>query len=229
MKYKSRGIVFNFVKFRESSVIVRIYTERYGLKNYLVNNVRTSKPRYPVSFFQPLTQLDLLVYNKPHAEINRIGEIKCINPYHSIPFDVVKSTVCLFLTEILYKILREEESNIALFDFLSDSFVFYDKYEKHYMNFHLQFLLKFTGFLGIAPRNAEEMITEIKSSGSTFLISKVEKQCIDQLIQFPYAEYVEMGNQTRRKLLILILRFFQDHFDFLADIKSYRILQEVFD
>ena len=221
--------MFNFIRFRESSVIVRIYTEQYGLKNYLVNSVRSTKPRFPVSFFQPLTLLDMLVYNKPHADINRVAEIKCINPYHSIPFDVLKSTVCLFLTEILYKILSEEESNKDLFEFLINSFDFYDKKETHFLNFHLQFLIKLTGFLGIAPHNADEMINEIKSSGSTSLISKGEKDLMDRLIRLPYQEYVELSNLRRRKLLGLTVHYYQHHFDYISEIKSYRILREVFD
>jgi DNA repair protein RecO (recombination protein O) len=228
MKYKTRSIVFNFIKFRESSIIARIYTEQYGFKNYIINNVRNIRPKYPVSFFQPLTQLDMVVYNKPESEINRVAEIKCINPYHSIPFDVMKSTVCLFLTEILYKILREEESNKALFDFLVKSFNFYDNSESHHSNFHLQFLIKLTNYLGINPINVNEIIRETKSSGSTYLISELEKKQFDELIHHTYQEYVEINRQGRKKMLTLILLFYQNHFDHLSEIKSYRILQEVF-
>lgn len=228
MKYKTRSIVFNFIKFRESSVIARIYTEKYGLKNYLINNVRSFKPRYPVSLFQPLTQLDMVVYNKPGAEINRIAEIKCMNPYHSIPFDVMKSTVCLFLTEVLYKILREEEANQELFDFLVDSFNYYDEAETQHANFHLQFLVKLTSYLGINPIDVNEIIREIKSAGSSYLISESEKKQFDQLILYPYQRPVDIDNQGRRKMLTLILLFYQHHFDPITEIKSLRILREVF-
>ncbi len=229
MKYKTLSIVFNFIKFRESSIIARIYTEQYGLKNYIINNVRSTRPKYPVSLFQPLTQLDMVVYNKPESEINRIAEIKCINPYHSIPFDVKKSTVCLFLTEILYKILREEEPNKELFDFLVNSFNFYDISESHHLNFHLQFLIKLTNFLGINPINVNEIIRETRSSGSIYLISDNEETQFDQLIHHDYQEYVEISSQGRRKMLTLILLFYQHHFDHISEIKSYRILREVFD
>jgi DNA repair protein RecO (recombination protein O) len=228
MKYKTRSIVFNFIKFRESSIIARIYTEKYGLKNYLINHVRSFKPRYPVSLFQPLTQLDMVVYNKPGSEINRIAEIKCLSTYHSIPFDVIKSTVCLFLTEILYKILREEEANRKLFDFLLDSFNYYDDAEAHHANFHLQFLLKLTSYLGINPVDVDEIIREIKSAGSSYLISDPEKKQFDQLIQYPYQANIGIDNQGRRKMLTLILLFYQHHFDHISNIKSLRILREVF-
>jgi len=170
----------------------------------------------------------MVVYNKPESEINRIAEIKCINPYHSIPFDVMKSTVCLFLTEILYKILREEEAHKELFDFLVDSFNFYDNADSHHSNFHLQFLIKLTNFLGINPIDVNEIIRETKSSGSVYLISEQEKRQFDQLIRFNYHERAEINNQGRRKMLTLILLFYQHHFDHLTEIKSYQILREVF-
>lgn len=228
MKYKTRGIVFNFVKFRESSIITRVYTEQYGLKNYIVNNVRSTKPRYPVSLFQPLTQLDMVVYNKPGSDINRIAEIKCLSSYHSIPFNVLKSTVSLFLTEMLYKILREEEPNKELFDFLISSFNFYDNSNDRHMNFHLQFLIKLTNYLGINPIDVNEVISETKSAGSTYRFTTHEKMQFDQLIHHTYDDYVDLGNPGRRKMMTLIILFYQHHFDHITDIKSYRILREVF-
>jgi DNA repair protein RecO (recombination protein O) len=170
----------------------------------------------------------MVVYNKPESEINRIAEIKCMNPYHSIPFDVLKSTVCLFLTEILYKVLREEESNKELFDFLVSSFNFYDNSDEHHTNFHLQFLIKLTSYLGINPINVDEIISETKSSGSTYLVSEPEKRQFDQLIHHEYHKYVDISNPGRRKMLTLILLFYQHHFDHISEIKSYKILREVF-
>jgi DNA repair protein RecO (recombination protein O) len=226
MKYSTRSIVFNYVKFRESSIITRLYTDEFGLKTYVVNNVRSPKPRYPASFFQPLTQLDMIVYNKPNAEINRIAELKCAYPYHSIPFDVVKSTVCLFLTEILYKILREEEPNRELFDFMAESFIYFDTATHDYANFHLQFLTRLTRFLGISPVNIEGLIQETQSIGT---IPEEEKLLFDRLIQQNFSEPVRMDNRKRGKFLTMIMHFYQHHFDHLNEIKSYRILKEVFD
>jgi DNA repair protein RecO (recombination protein O) len=226
MKFSTRGIVFNYVKFRESSIIARLYTDKFGLKNYLINNVRSPKPRYPASLFQPLTQLDLVVYNKPHAEINRVAEVKCFYPFHSIPFDVVKSTVCLFLTEILYKILREEEPNAELFGYLTDSFIYYDSATEHYANFHLQFLTRLTGFLGLSPVDIEGMIKETRSIGP---IPEEERRLFNRLIRSEFSDSERLDNRERRKFLSMIMQFYQYHFDILTEIKSYRILKEVFD
>jgi hypothetical protein len=89
--------------------------------------------------------------------------------------------------------------------------------------------LKLTGYLGVAPRDADEMMNEIKSAGSTYLVSKEEKNILDHLIRLPLWEFVELRNPVRRKLLAVTILFYQYHFDHVREIKSYRILREVFD
>ena len=228
MKHKTKGIVFNFVKFRESSVIARIYTSQFGLKNYIINNVRSSKPRYPVSYFQPMTLLDMVVYNKNHADINRIAEIKCWHPYKSIPYNVIKSSVALFMTEILYKTLREEEANPELYEFIEESLLFYDIMEGNYMNFHLQFLFKYARYQGIESLKITDMIHEIESNNYLVSLPKSDFRKIDQLIEAPYNSNNTLSNQLRRKLLTMIVLFYQIHFEHLKELKSFKVLMEIF-
>ena len=228
MKYKTKGIVFNFVKFRESSVIARIYTAQFGLKNYIVNNVRSNKPRFPVSYFQPMTLLDMVVYNKNHAEINRISEIKCWHPYKSIPYNVIKSSVALFITEILYKTLREEEANPDLYNFLEESLLFYDDRDENFMNFHIQFLFKYARYQGIEPVKISDLIHEIETNNFLVSISKKDFKDIDRIIESDYFTDIVISNELRRKLITAIILFYQIHFDQLKEIKSYKVLMEVF-
>ena len=228
MKHKTKGIVFNFVKFRESSVIARIYTAQFGQKNYIINNVRSNKPRFPVSYFQPMTLLDMVVYNKNHADINRISEIKCWHPYKSIPYNVVKSSVALFITEILYKTLREEEANPELYYFIEKSLLFYDDRTENFMNFHLQFLFKYARYQGIEPLKISDMVHEIESNNYLISLPRSDFGKIDQLIEAPYDSNITLSNELRRKILSMIILFYQIHFEHLKELKSYKVLMEIF-
>jgi DNA repair protein RecO (recombination protein O) len=228
MKYKTRGIVFNYIKFRESSIIARIYTDHFGLKNYIVNSVRTSKPRYPISYFQPLTMLDLIVYNREFNEINRIAEIKCSYAYKSVPYNIIKSTVAVFVTELLYKTLREEETNPELYRFLEDSLLYFDRVENDFMNFHLQFLFKYARFHGIEPIRISDMVHEIESNNFLVSIPRRDFEKIDHLIESPYDSKIIISNDLRRRILTMIILFYQIHFDHLKDLKSFKVLMEVF-
>ena len=67
MLVKTRGIVLSYLKYRETSVIVRIYTEQLGLQSYVVNGVRKAKPPGRIALFQPFTLLELVAYTSPRG------------------------------------------------------------------------------------------------------------------------------------------------------------------
>jgi len=228
MKFKTKGIVFNYIKFRETSIIARIYTDQFGLKNYIINSVRTSKPRYPISYFQPLSQLEMVVYNKRDADINRIVELQSFNTYQSIPYQIVKSSVALFITEILFKTLKEEEENRHLYDFFEQSFQYYDLSKNHYVNFHLQFLFKYAKYLGFEPVKIANMLHEIEAGGFAISLPKEDQTLVDLFIESNYEKPVDITNELRRKLLNILILFYQVHFDNLSEIKSHKVLMEVF-
>jgi DNA repair protein RecO (recombination protein O) len=175
-----------------------------------------------------MTLLDMIVYNKEYAEINRVAEIKCRYAYQSIPYNITKSTVVLFMTEMLYKTLRQEEANPDLFDFLEDSLKYYDGVHKDFMNFHLQFLFKYARFQGIEPLKVSEMLQEIETNNFTASIPRREYDKIDRLIEGGYNTNIVISNDLRRKLLSMIILFYQIHFDNLKELKSVKVLMEVF-
>src|SRR6187200_113375 len=101
MLHKTRGVVFRFTKYGESSIIVNIFTEMFGLQSYIVNGVRSRTVKSRIALYQPLTLLDLVVYHRENANINRIKEVKCLYPYQSIPTDIKKSALAIFIMEVI--------------------------------------------------------------------------------------------------------------------------------
>src|SRR2546430_2069454 len=111
MLHKTRGIVFHVTDYSESSVVAKIYTELFGLQPYLINSVRKKKSSVKPSALQPLALIDLVVYHKERSGLKRVADAKNNPVLKSIPFDVRKSSVVLFLNEVLYKSVKEEEAN----------------------------------------------------------------------------------------------------------------------
>src|ERR1700746_2887131 len=105
--HKTKGIVLRSVKYGETSLILAIYTEIFGLQSYLVNGVRksTTKGAGRANILQPAALLDLVVYQNPLKNLQRIKEFKYALVYHHIFFDVFKNSVALFMVELLLKIL----------------------------------------------------------------------------------------------------------------------------
>ncbi|MFP4089140.1 MAG: DNA repair protein RecO [Cyclobacteriaceae bacterium] len=229
MLHKSRGIVLNFIKYRETSIVTRIYTEAFGLQSYIVNSVRGGgkKSKAKISFFQPLTLLDLVVYYKNSPGLNRISDIKCLEPYQSIPYDFRKSGIAMFITEVLNKSLKEEEGNAELFEFLYNALLVFDHLPQAYENFHLQFMIKLSRYLGFAPQSAEEVFEQVYEFIGKAQVSEEEQSILSQLIDKPFTEQVRSSNSLRRLLLDDLVKFYQLHIDNFGDLKSTSVLREM--
>ena len=229
MLYKTRGIVLNFIKYRETSIITRIYTEAFGLQSYIVNSVRGSnrKGRSKISFFQPLTLLDLVVYHKKTAGLTRISDIGCAEPYQHIPYDVVKTTIALFVTEILNKSLKEEESNAELFAFVQQSLLVFDQMETGFENFHLQFMLKLSRYLGFIPQSAQDFFAQVYEFVGKPTIIEEEAHLFNRLLESRYTEHTGVTRTVRQTLLDDLVNFYRLHVANFGEVKSLAVLREV--
>ena len=118
MLIKTRGIIFRAVKYSETSIIADIYTEEKGLRSYIISGVRSKKAKVKASVLQVMTLVDMVAYHRDNKELNRIKEIKAAYVYRSIPFDIVKGAVGLFMIELARKTIKEAEENPGLFNFL---------------------------------------------------------------------------------------------------------------
>ncbi|HLF34203.1 MAG TPA: DNA repair protein RecO [Cyclobacteriaceae bacterium] len=227
MQIKTRGIVLNYIRYSESSVITKIYTEQYGLQTYIVNNVRSAKPKYTVALFQPMTQLDMVVYHNYYGKINRVSEIRISHPYRDLPFNIRKSTVALFLSEMLLKTLREESSNPELYHFIISSFTEYDALRREYQNFHVQFLLHYLKYIGLEPVTLENLRAgNRRNNRSAFHDTKL----LHDLLHEPYgSDRIRIGKKDRLDILELITGFLIDHLGIEDSFKSLKVLTEVFD
>lgn len=229
MLHKTRGIVLNFVKYRETSIVTRIYTEDFGLQSYIVNSVRGSnrKGRSKISFFQPLTQLDLVVYYRKNAGLNRISDIRCPEPYQTIPYHMLKSSIALFVTETLNKTLKEEEGDTELFTFIQQSLRVFDHMETGYENFHLQFMLKLSRYLGFIPQSARDFFAQVYEFVGKPTITEEEERLVSQLLEKRYTEHLSVARTTRRLLLDDLIKFYQIHVANFGEFRSLDVLREV--
>ncbi len=221
MLCKTGGIVFKFIKYRETSVIATVFTESFGTQTYLVNNVRTKKPTIAIALFQPLTLLEMVVYHKENANMNRVSEIKCSDPFSSIPYNMQKSAIALFISEILYKAIRHESHPSELFHFIKASLLSFDNLGDNFENFHLQFLLKLTRYLGFYPESAIELQEQLIPGN---LDSSEE---LDSFLINNYGKNVKITNEQRRNFLRSIIDYYRLHIESMGNINSYNILHEV--
>lgn len=240
MLEKTRGIFLHAVKYSETSLITNIYTEAYGRQSYLINGVRSKKSTIKAAIFQPLYLLDLEIYYNPGRELNRLKNAQIAYPFNSIPFDIRKSSQVIFLAEILYKCLREEEPNPELFDFIFHSLTFLDLSDSGISNFHLWFLFKLTRYLGIYPSRENAQISNFFDLQKAQFVSHepFHNQFADKQVTSLFAQLTEVDSATlgqlnytqheRNLVLNMLLDFYKIHFDHLGEVRSMAVLKEVF-
>ncbi len=227
MLYKTKGIALNYIRFKETSIIAKIYTAAFGIQSYIVNGVRNTKSKgNRIALFQPLTLLDLVVYHKgKNDSVHRISEIKCHMPFHSIPFEIGKSAIALFLTEILGKTLNEEEKNEALFEFLENSILDFDNVTANYENFHIQFLWHLAAFLGFGIENVADLESELKQNHYPYILTDSEMSILGELISASSYGNLKMGKSNRTALLEKLIFFYKIHIEGLGEVKSLDVLR----
>lgn len=212
MLVKTRGLVFKYFKYKDTSIIVKILTEQLGVQTYIVNGVRSKKANTKIALYQPLTFLDLVVYSKPNADINRISEVRCSEPFQTIPFDIKKSAIAVFLAEILYKCIKEEEECHHLFEFIHSSIFSLDASPTKYEDFHVQFLYKLSDYLGF---------------GMAESLAVLDKDVIN-ILEDTYNKKDRLSGNKREETLMHVLDFYKTHIDSFGHVRSVDVLKAVF-
>ena len=160
-----------------------------------------------------------------------------MQPYQSIYTSIEKNTIALFLSEVLYKSLREEEANPLLFEYLENAFLWLDSHD-NIANFHLLFLLKLTQFLGFYPNTQEEQGNYFNLEDGCFSLHKPLEHHLEgstamllkQLLGMNFAaDNMPKLNQTlRRELLEALVQYFELHLHGFSKPKSLEILHQIF-
>jgi DNA repair protein RecO (recombination protein O) len=240
MLASTEGIVLHFIKYRESSVITTIYTRDFGRQSYLINGARSRKSKNKASLLQPLFLVDLVAYQKHSRELHRVKEIKSNQPYQNIAFDVAKSTQVIFLAEVLFKTINEQESFPEMFNFIKNALLYFDLMDEGSANFHLFFLFRLTEYLGFLPDTTKTgfqgwfdlkkgSVVPFEPSHPFFANKEVTEYLISlSSLKIHDLSDLKIPRAIRENMLTVLLDYYQLHFDNLGEIKSLSVLREVF-
>jgi len=233
----TKAIVLNAIKFQDSSLIVKCYTQK-GIKSYLIKGIlKAKKGKLKPAYFQALTLLDLVANHNNKGNLNYIKEALVYHPFHSIPTNVYKSSIALFLSEILSNVLKEEEENLALFKYLETAFIWLDTHPQT-ANFHLLFLMNLTKYLGFHPNKPSENDSFFNLQDGSFCFHKplayhisgknfnLFKSVIG--INFDAISKMAFSAKERQELLSLLIQYFALHLPGFKKPKSLAILHTIF-
>lgn len=239
MLYKTRGIVFKTTNYSESSVVVQVFTEKFGLQSYMINGIKKPKSKIKLNALQPLHLLDMIVYHKPTGSIQRVSELRHQPVFLTIPYDIVKSSIVLFLNEVIYKSLKQHEADDILFEFLFHSIEILDSMSAGLANFHLYFLMRLTRFLGFYPdmSRAEDGTYFDLMDGVYCTAQPLHSLIIEpaytlvwtSIIQSNYDDLdnLKISASARKYLLEKVLVYYRCHVEGFGQVRSHEVLEEV--
>jgi len=236
MLVKTKAIVLSSLKYQEKSLIVKCFTESDGLKSYFVPSAYSNKKvNQKIAYFQPLTIIEIEANHKNKGTLEHFKEIRLAHSYYSINTDIVKSTIVIFLSEILHHAIKEEEKNQSLFSFLETALLWFDTH-KETTNFHLILMMEVTKYLGFYPDLTEldfpyfdikeGYFTPFQSINS---LTEHETHLFKRLLQLKFDSDQKIFAGIERQLLLkILLDFFTLHLDGFKKPKSLDVLTEVF-
>jgi DNA repair protein RecO (recombination protein O) len=242
--FKTKGIVLRAVKYGETSLIVTIFTELFGIQSYLVNGVRksTKKGSGKASLFQPAAILEMVVYHSELKNLQRIREFRWGYLYSHILVDVKKNAVALFLVELLTKCLKQPEANPDLFQFSEDIFIHLDRStENTAANFPLFFALHLTVFLGLRMSDnysdtrtildLQEGVFVDEKPHHPYYIEDKEARVTSDILKVMQPEELadtRLNHEFRKSLLFAYERYYSLHIHDFGTLRSLPVLSELF-
>jgi DNA repair protein RecO (recombination protein O) len=245
--HKTKGIVLRMVKYGETSIIVTLFTEIFGIQSYLVNGVRTSskKGMGKANMFQPSSILDLVVYHNELKHLNRIREYKWSILYAHILSDVRKNAVALYMVELLTKCLKQPEGNPDLFHFMEDALLHLDAANDAVVaNFPLFFALHLPVFFGVPPsplkgtyKESDHLYFDLKEGEFSFeqprhphFIEGKQAWITEELLRVRRPEElvgIKLNSEFRRNLLMAFESYYALHIHDFGTMKTLPVLREI--
>ena len=238
MQVTTKAIVLSSLKYGDTSLIVKAFTESDGIKSYLLKGVLSSKKgNLKPAYFMPLMQLEIVANHRNKGTLESIREVKVSIPYQSLHTNIVKNSVVLFLAEMLGNGIQEEEQDQGLFNYL--------EYALHWLdvqppspNFHILFLLNLTKFLGFYPDTSMQNLPFFDLQEGSFCASPslnplIQSENLENFKKFLGTNFdrlntIQLTKSNRLELLKMVILYYRLHVHGFREPKSLAVLNAVF-
>lgn len=236
MLHTVHALVLRTVRHTDSTVVLKAYTDAFGLRGYLVRLPKGSRRAGRMALLQPLQRLELVVDERADRDLHQVRELRLLRPYLRVPGDPLRTALLLFLQELLARTLREEAGDPGLWSFLQEALHLLDTAEE-VRDLPVRFLLGYATALGFAPAppdGAEPYFDLVEGRFTTDL--PLHAQAITPPLTALFAAWLPgpldapapqaMRPGQRRELLDLLLRYVRLHVPGAPELRSPDVLHQ---
>ena len=242
MLHNTKGIVLRVTKYGDTSVIASIYTELFGLQQYIIKGVRTTSKKGASKgvFYQPAAMLQMEAYHYPMKSMQMLKEVNWSYIYQNVYSDIIRNAVATYIVEVLQQTLQPEP-HPELFYLIEDTFKQLDNGGSLLAsNLPIYFLIHLSETLGFGLQgkySEETPLLDVKEGQFVkekplhpYFLEGLEAQTASQFMTLQFyndLENIHLNGAQRKKILDLFQLSLSWHYKGFKEIKSLSILQAV--
>ena len=215
MVHHTRLIILNTTKVGERSLVLHALSPDWGRRSFIAAVPRGGG----MALFQPLSVLDAEVVENPKSDLWRAHAVSASHPLTGIRTSPAKNAMCLFMSEVLWRTVRDGACEEGLFAWCERSILTLDALEGDYANYHLRFLLEFAAALGFSPTLEDLM---------PFADTHLEELRTLLQADFGGCMLLPLNGAARGEIAELLLRYIGYHAETRIETRSLRVLRELF-
>lgn len=228
------------IKYNDNLMIADIFTQQVGRRSFLLPVSRSKQSRVRNVLFQPLSMVAFTAAGRSEKSMARISDAQPYAMYSTVPYDVVKSSIALYLAELLTHALRDSTDDETLFIFMDRAFTWLDAATEGYADFHLVFMARLLRFLGIYPNIGSVGRNEYFDmlSGCLvrehplhphFLMSAAAERFSRLLAaDFQSVRALALNREQRGEYLAVLEEYYRLHIPDFPSLRSAEVLRELF-
>ena len=209
-------IVLHTTKFGENSLVVHTLSRDYGRRSFLIRGVGKKSG---MSLFLPLTLLEADVVESSKSTLYTAKNLVARHPLMGIRNSVYKNSITMFMSEVLFRIVREGAYEQGLYEWCEKNILLLDAMQEDFSNFHIRFLLELAIALGFSPE-AKDLLPFV---GDHYAV-------VEQFMKLPFADsmLIPLTGPVRNEIAEEILRYIEFHTESAVNINSLKVLRELF-
>ena len=236
----TRGIALKYFSYSESSIIAKIFTEAFGLQSYIIKGLHAKKTKTGMALFQPLTLLEFVTDQKENKTLHYLKDPRVVFAYQSLHTNAIKRMLVVFITELLYKSIKEEAADKTMFEWIYNALTWLDLTDEDEINnYHLVFMILLSRFLGFYPKTENEnhvlffdlqegKFSHNKPANPEFVSGDIVKSLFELYgCSFDNCSRVKIDTAQRRTLIDVLISYYRLHLPGFEEMKSIEVLKSI--